>query len=142
MSTYLSLRAKRGLDVIHDVDVDVVENDTLLRHARTLPKNAAENHTSLRGGHLDSSLDTLEAMRSNGVRGWPLHKLQVAQGREVETQVLESVRRLVDEQDIYDHLLAETQGQKRSALTKLNVKAVNLDIRLGIDGIGETWTTR
>lgn len=53
---------------------------------------------------LDSSFDTLEAVWGDGVGGWTFDKLQVSQSRKVKTEVLQRIRRLVYEQDVYDHL--------------------------------------
>ena len=95
--TYLGLGAVRRLYVVHDIDVDVIQNDTLLRHARTLPEDAPENDAGLRRGHLDRRLDALEAVWRDRVRRGPFNELQIAERREIETEVLEGVRRLIDQ---------------------------------------------
>ena len=46
--TDLLLRAIRRLDVVHDIDVDVVQDDALLCQTRPFPENAAEDDTSFR----------------------------------------------------------------------------------------------
>lgn len=81
--TYLSLGAVRWLDVVHDIDVNVVQDDALLSHSRPLPQNTSEDDTSLCRGNLDGSLDTLKAMWGNGIDRRPLYEFQITQSREV-----------------------------------------------------------
>ena len=85
---YLLLGTVCWLDVVHDIDVDIVQNDALLRHSRTLPQDATKDDTCFGRGHLDRRLDALEAMRGDRVKGGSLDKLEVTQCRKVEAQVL------------------------------------------------------
>lgn len=48
-TAYLGLSAVRRFNVIHDVDMDVVEDNTLLRHSGPLPKDTTEDDASFRG---------------------------------------------------------------------------------------------
>lgn len=50
--THLLLCAVRGLDVVHDVNVDVVQDHTLLCETRALPENAAKDDARLRRRYL------------------------------------------------------------------------------------------
>ena len=81
--TYLGLSAVRRLDVVHDINVDVVQDDALLGHSRSFPQDASKDDTSFCRRNLDSGLDTLETMRSDGIDRRPLHELQIAQSRKI-----------------------------------------------------------
>lgn len=70
--------------------------------------------------HLDRGLYALEAVRSNRVYGRPFDKLEVAESCEVEAKVLQGVGGLVDEEYI-----------------QRDVETVDLDVCLGVDGVGE-----
>lgn len=59
-------------------------------------------------------------MWSDRVYGWPLDELQVAERREVEAEVLESVGGLVDKEHV-----------------QRDVEAMDLDVRLSVDWVGE-----
>lgn len=45
--TYLSFCTVRWLNVVHDVNVNIVEDDTLFGHSGSFPKNATKDDTSL-----------------------------------------------------------------------------------------------
>lgn len=60
-----------GLDVVHDVNVDVTKDDSLLRQIRAIPKDATKDHSRLRRRDLNGSFNTLEAMWCNGINCWP-----------------------------------------------------------------------
>lgn len=81
---YLSLVTVSGFDIVHNVDVNVVQDHTGLCEAGTLPENAPENDASLCRRDFDSGFDALEAMGSDGVYRGPLNKFEVSQGSEVE----------------------------------------------------------
>jgi hypothetical protein len=52
MDANLSFIAVRGFDIIHDVDMDIIQDDAGLRHVRPFPKNRAEDDAGFRGGYL------------------------------------------------------------------------------------------
>jgi len=81
--TYLSFSAVRRLNVVHDINVDVIQDDALLGHSWSLPQDASKDDTSFCRRNLNGSLDTLEAMRSDGIDRRPLHELQIAQSRKI-----------------------------------------------------------
>lgn len=97
---HLCLRAMGGFDIIHDVDVDVVEDHALLRHVLALPKYAAKDNAGLGGGNLDRGLDALKTMRCNCVHRRSLDKFEISQCREVQTKILQRVSCLIDQQDV------------------------------------------
>ena len=43
--TYLSFGTIRRLDVVHDINMDVVQDDTLLSHPGPLPQDASKDNT-------------------------------------------------------------------------------------------------
>ena len=73
--TCLCFRTISGLDVIHDIDMDVAQNDSLLRKIRGFPKDATKNYTRLRRRDLNSRLDILEAVWPDSVDCWPFNNL-------------------------------------------------------------------
>jgi hypothetical protein len=93
----LCFGAHCGLDVVHDVDVDVVEDDGLLGQVDALPEDGAKDDAGLSRRDLDRCLDALEAVRRDCVDRRALDDLEVAKRRKVEAEVLERVRCLVDE---------------------------------------------
>lgn len=46
--SYLSFCAVRRFDVVHDIDMNIIQDYTLFRHAGSFPENAAKDHTSFR----------------------------------------------------------------------------------------------
>jgi hypothetical protein len=46
--TYLGFCAICGLDVIHNVNMDVTKDNSLLRQVRAIPKDATKDHSRLR----------------------------------------------------------------------------------------------
>ena len=82
-NNYLCLSTVCWLDVIHNINVDVVQDDALLGHSRSLPQDASEDNAGFCRRNFDSSFYTLEAMRCDGIHGRPLHELQIAQSREI-----------------------------------------------------------
>lgn len=85
MWTYLRLVTIGWFDIIHDVDVDIIQYNTRFGHARSFPKNTPEDDTSLRRRYLynafstvqtepgnmrtdlNGSFNALEAVRRNGI---------------------------------------------------------------------------
>ena len=49
----LRLVAVCGLDVVHDIDVDVVKHNARFCKAGTFPKDISEDYAGFGGGHLD-----------------------------------------------------------------------------------------
>jgi hypothetical protein len=96
--TYLSLTTIGRLDVIHNVDVDIVQDHAALREAWTFPEDTSEDDTCLGRGDFDGGFYTLEAMRGDGVDGRTLDEFEVSQGSEIEAEVLEGVGCLVHEE--------------------------------------------
>lgn len=45
--TYLSFCAVGGLDVVHDINVNIIQDNTLFRHPRSFPQDGTEDDTSL-----------------------------------------------------------------------------------------------
>ena len=80
---YLSLRTVRRLNVIHDIDMDIVQDYALLCHTRTLPQDATKDDSSLCGGYLDCGLDALETIGTDGVNRRSLNQLEVTEGGEI-----------------------------------------------------------
>jgi hypothetical protein len=37
-----------GLDIIHDINVDIAQDNSLLRQIRAIPKDATKNHSRFR----------------------------------------------------------------------------------------------
>ena len=120
-----------GLDVIHDVNVNVVQDDGLLCEVRTVPEYTAEDNSRLRRRPLDRSLDALETVRRNGKRRRPLYNFQVTKSCEVKTKVLEGAWGLIDQEDIEE-----------------DVKSLNLNVCLRIYWVREScnvvrlWSTQ
>ena len=79
--------------------MDIVEDDAGLRRTR-LPDDVAEDDTSLGGRDLDRGLDAVEGVWAECVGAQALDELEVAQGHELDAQVLESVGCLIDDQYI------------------------------------------
>jgi hypothetical protein len=48
-STDLGLVAIRWLDVVHDIDVDVIQDDACFRQVGSFPENAAKDDAGFRG---------------------------------------------------------------------------------------------
>jgi hypothetical protein len=98
---YLSLIAIRRLDIIHNINMDIIQNHTTLSHIRALPQDTPKDNTRLGTRDLDGRFDTLESMRRDSVHRRPFDDLEVTQSRKVKAEVLECVGRLVDEEDVY-----------------------------------------
>jgi len=97
---YLGFVAVRWLYIVHDVDVDVIEDDASFRHVRSFPQDAAKNNASFRRGYLgtielamvnyirrlkyfNGCLDTLKAVWSNCVNCRPFYNFQIPQSRKI-----------------------------------------------------------
>jgi hypothetical protein len=50
---YLGLITIRRLDVVHNIDVDIVQDNASLGHVGAFPENGAEDDTGFRRRHLD-----------------------------------------------------------------------------------------
>ncbi|KAI3494698.1 hypothetical protein L1887_40514 [Cichorium endivia] len=123
----LRLVAVRRRNVVHNVNVDVVEHHTLgiartlrTRARRTLVDDVAKDHARLGARHLDRRLDRLVRVRRQRVVRRPLHQLQIAQRRKLDRQVLQRLGRLVHHEHIQQ-----------------DVKLVHVDVRLGVHRIRE-----
>lgn len=83
-------------------------------------------------------------MGCNGVYQGALNKLEIAQGRKVEAQVLQGIRGLVDKKHICTPRRQGIQQDSRTEdeLTKENIEAMNFDVRLRVDCIGEPGELR
>lgn len=119
----LRLVAIRWLDVVHDVDVDVVEDNVArdVRGSGAIVDDVAEDDTRLRRGDLDGCLDRVERMRAKRVRRRPLDELEVTEGGEFDREVLERLGRLIDDEDVEE-----------------DVELVDVHVGLGVDRVRET----
>ena len=119
--------ARRRHDVVHDVDVNVVEDDTVavVGGARYVVDDVAEYDAVLGGGHLDVGLDVGEVAWSERERLRLLHELQVAEGGQLERQILQGVARLVDDEHV-EH----------------DVVLVDVYVGLGVHRVGEAGELR
>lgn len=90
-STYLCLRAESRFNVVHYINMDVAQDDSLLRQVWALPEDAPENHPRLCRRDLDGSFDTLEAVRRNRVNRRPLYDFEVSESRKIQAQILQGV---------------------------------------------------
>ena len=80
--------------------MDVIQDHTGLCEAGSLPKNTSKNDTSLCRGNFDGGFDTLEAMGSDSINGWPLNKFKISQGGKVEAEILQGIGCLIHKKDI------------------------------------------
>jgi hypothetical protein len=86
----LAFRAVRGVDVIQDIDVHVIQNDIVaIARSWTVVEDIAEDDACFRRGHFDSGFNALEGVRSERVLKRSLDKLQVAQSSELDRHVLQ-----------------------------------------------------
>eukprot|EP00048_Salpingoeca_helianthica_P014963 m.224436 g.224436 ORF g.224436 m.224436 type:complete len:482 (-) comp16465_c0_seq1:1487-2932(-) len=118
----VTLRTVRRCDVVHDVNVDIVEHDDVAvgRRARHIVHNVAKDDPRLRRRHLDVGLDGAEVVGADGVCRGLFCQLEVAQRGKLQCQVLQRVRRLVDDKHI-----------------EQNVVLVDMHVSLGVDGVRE-----
>ena len=118
----LRLRARCRHDVVHDVDVDVVQDDHVAVGGRgpAVVHDVAKDDPILRGGHLHVGLDTAEVHGAEHHRLRPLHQLQVSEGGQLDGAVLERVRRLVDDEHVQN-----------------DVVLVHVDVGLSVDRVGK-----
>lgn len=79
----LSFIAVRWLDVIHDIDMYVVEYDIPTVGGVDVVNDGAENHASLSRADFDNGLDTVVPMRRYGMGCRLFNKLQVSESRKV-----------------------------------------------------------
>lgn len=98
----LSLVAVSGLDVVHDVDVNVVEHDRRADLADSLPvvNDVSKDDSRFRRRDLDGCFDGVEGVRTEGVGCWTFDELEVSEGGELDREVLEGFRGLVDDEDL------------------------------------------
>mmetsp|Transcript_10832 Transcript_10832/g.28114 ORF Transcript_10832/g.28114 Transcript_10832/m.28114 type:complete len:938 (-) Transcript_10832:320-3133(-) len=102
------VRARRWRDVVHDVDVDVVQHDARavgVRGAGGVVHDRAEDDARLGGGDLDVGADRARLARCEGVRLRPLAQLEVAHRRELEREVGHHLGRLVDHEHVEDDVV-------------------------------------
>mmetsp|Transcript_20455 Transcript_20455/g.48485 ORF Transcript_20455/g.48485 Transcript_20455/m.48485 type:complete len:711 (-) Transcript_20455:783-2915(-) len=100
--------ARGGRDVVHDVDVDVVEHHAVAVGVLLLGAvgivavvdDRAEDDARLRARDLDVGLDVLALARQEHVRLRPLAQLEVAHDGELEAEVVHHLVGLVDEQHL------------------------------------------
>jgi len=90
--TCLRFCAIGGLDVIHNVNMDIAQDDSLLRQIRGFPKDATKYHSRLCRRDLDGGFDTLKAVWGNGVYCWSFDDFKVSERCEIHTEVLQGVR--------------------------------------------------
>jgi hypothetical protein len=102
VKTHLSFIHIRGLDVIHNINMNVIQHDisTGIRAAGSIVDHVSENDTGLGRRNLDGGLDVMECVRAKRVRRGTLHKLQVTESSELDSQVLKRLTRLVDNEYI------------------------------------------
>lgn len=115
------------LDVVHDIDVDVVEDyaGRLGRSGRRLGvlvlrfvDDVAKDDAGLGRGDFDCCLDALEGVGAQGVARGTLDQLEVAERCEFDAQVLERLRGLVDDEDV-----------------EQDVELLYVDVGFGVDGV-------
>mmetsp|Transcript_29406 Transcript_29406/g.94414 ORF Transcript_29406/g.94414 Transcript_29406/m.94414 type:complete len:405 (-) Transcript_29406:115-1329(-) len=95
------VRAPGGADVVHDVELDVVQVDVrALRRRRRVVHDGAEDVPRLRGRHLDVRADGAAVQRPDGVALRPLHELEVADGAQLHRQVRDGALRAVRDGDV------------------------------------------
>jgi hypothetical protein len=89
--------------------MDVAQHDALAlvgaRAARTavggrVVRDVAKDDAGVGGGDLDGGFDGVEGVRAEGRGRGPFEELEVAEGGELDGEVLEGVGRLVDYQDL------------------------------------------
>lgn len=101
MREYLCFIAVRRFDVVHDINVDIIQNNTGFGHIGSLPKNGAKDDTGFCRRHLDQTLstcmllnvnegkdldrrlDALETVWRNRVHRWPFDDLKITEGSEI-----------------------------------------------------------
>mmetsp|Transcript_21988 Transcript_21988/g.51126 ORF Transcript_21988/g.51126 Transcript_21988/m.51126 type:complete len:255 (+) Transcript_21988:250-1014(+) len=100
--------ARRGRDVVHDVDVDIVQHDARavsVERARRVVDDRAEDDAGLRGGHLDVGAHRAALAGREGVRLRPLAQLEVANGGELEAEVGHRLGGLIDDCHVEDDVV-------------------------------------
>mmetsp|Transcript_7477 Transcript_7477/g.22651 ORF Transcript_7477/g.22651 Transcript_7477/m.22651 type:complete len:205 (+) Transcript_7477:479-1093(+) len=117
----LDIGARRRADVVHDVNVDVVEHDDVaISVASTLKNEVAKDDSCLRGRHLDVGTDDTRLARRECVDLWALNQLEVAHRRELKAHALQRLGRPVDNGDIHH-----------------DVVLVHCHVRLSVHGVAE-----
>lgn len=97
----LRLRALRRLDVVHDVDVNIVENNDIgVDSLLALVQYVAENDTRVGRRNLDGCLDVDKVVRADILRWWALYNLEVAKRCKLDGEILQCLCRLVDEEHV------------------------------------------
>lgn len=102
MMHYLCLCAVCWVDVVHNINVDIVQ----YHHAAVfvcivgIIDNVAKDDTGLCGRNFDRGLDGEERVRGKVVCDRSVHKLEVAQGGKLDCKVLKGFICLVDDQNI------------------------------------------
>jgi hypothetical protein len=100
--THLSFIHVCGLDVIHDVNMHIIQHnvDACVRSSWLVVYHIAKDDTRLGRGHLDRRLDVMEGVWSERVRCGTFNKLEIAESCELDRQVLERVVGLVDNENV------------------------------------------
>jgi hypothetical protein len=119
----LGVGAGRRYYVVHDVDVDVVQDHHVAvgGGAGHVVHDVPEDDTVLGGRDLDVSLNVAEIFRGQHHRLGLLDQFQVAQSRQLESAILQSVVGLVDDQHVQHYVVL-----------------VDVHVRLGVHRVGET----
>ena len=89
----LDLGADGGHDVVHDVDVDVVQDDDVAigRGAAAIVHDVAEDDPVLRRGDLDVGLDRAKVQRAHDDWLRLLDELEVTEGSQFQCHILKGV---------------------------------------------------
>jgi len=97
----LRLCALRRLDVVHDVDVNIIENDHVGVDALfALVQNVAEDDTRVSRRNLDGCLDVDKVVRADVLRWWALNNLEVTKCCKLDCEILQCLGRLVHEKHV------------------------------------------
>jgi hypothetical protein len=84
----------------------------------------------------------LESIRSDRIYSRTLNKLQVSQGSEVQAEILQCIRCLVDEKNIEYLSVGSDERLERLRLTEHDIKSVHLNISLAIYQIRESCSLK
>ena len=102
--------------------MDIIQNHTSLRHVRSFPQDTSKDNTSFRRRHLDSGFDTLETVWCKGINSWSFNNFQIAEGSEIQTEVLEGIGWLIDKEDVEEY-----------------IETVHFDVGLSINWVREAF---
>lgn len=141
------------LDVVHDVDADVVEHDTVLvgrAASSNVVDEVTKDHTALCRGHLDVGLDPDLVVRSDCVRLRSLAQLEITQCRQLEAHILKCILCPVDHHHIFFFFFFHQESEReqtpkerkereeRTMYTKDNIIAVDMDVSFSVERVRET----